>query len=159
MSIPIVAIDLGTSRSAMIVSEVGEESAVTNILAPRECGEEVDQNGKVLTCILLRSEGDTLVAESFGSKAESDYAAKSVQNDTGDFAFIKNFKLLLHEGEKVDPSVGRTRSLREVKLSLVIAKILEIFKLRALEFLNESCTSVVNKDSIIWVLTIPAIWR
>lgn len=167
---PVVAIDLGTSRSAMAITFVGREKLSQELVLPRGCGTSSHDQCKTQTALLVElAEGVAywpgaavtdcrdLRTVAFGDAAEREYSLIPLEERV-DLGFFKWFKMLLHsdaEGDP-DPVLPCPHGGLRVKLSAAIAKTLEIFKEEAMEHLLRSQGR--RREDVVWILTVPAIW-
>jgi molecular chaperone DnaK (HSP70) len=169
---PTVSIDLGTSRSAMAVTFVGNELYSQELILPSRCGSRPSDQGKIQTAILLqprfeRFRASTVITSpndvevvAFGDEAERQYADMPAEERNG-YIFCKWFKMMLHQTNvNPDPIIEADPNARfTVTLSVAIAKSIEVFRDAAMQHLRRTHKADVKESDIIWVLTVPAIWR
>jgi hypothetical protein len=173
---PVVAIDIGTSRSGAVATSVGNEEFSQCCLYPK--GFESGNNGqaKVLTALLLRPKSQTEMlgtasvhtfdsptdvdVVAFGEDAEKMYVDMPAE-ERADLIFCKWFKMLLHKSAAdSDPVLDTDPSSRyKVTLSVVITKSIEVFRDAAMQYMDEHGNVGTQPSDLIWALTVPAIWR
>ena len=174
--IPIVSIDFGTSRTAMVISNVGEETVKQNLVIPKDnMGNHENTTQKIPSAVLLRlnklqvvqvADPSDVDLIAFGDNAGKVYSAMNPETKKSHI-FCKWFKMALHQkigarGLSHDPLISSPSTDScgaQVLMSVVITKMLELFKKAAIDFfrcLNDE--DLVISDAI-WVLTVPAIWR
>lgn len=84
----------------------------------------------------------------------------SIERDS--VIYCENFKIALLFDDKIspDPIIPAYKSTGfTVSLSVVFAKVLEVCKLTALQHLQKTYKSDVTVADIVWVLTVPNIYR
>ena len=167
---PVVAIDVGTSKSAMGQTRVGIEGLQQDLIMPKGCGMVAYGQHKIQTAILLRVKSPTLgrrhitspsdvEAIAFGDHAETEYFSRIPVEERSGYIFLKWFKLELWMTQPSgtnDPILPNPDGGCTVSLSVALAKTLELFKEGAMEYLQRT-KSDIKKEDVVWTLTIPAI--
>ena len=174
---PVVAIDVGTSRSAMSITKVGSESYLQELILPMNClldnygQEKVDtiillkptkqwHDNNILTTInvkVIKNAVDVDVI-TFGNEAEKLFCSMT-NEERNNHIFVKWFKMELYNAAVGEDPILDKYSDHPIKVTLSVAftKVLEVFKDGALNQFNK-CQSD-NILPILWVVTVPAIWN
>ena len=166
---PVVTIDIGTSRSACSITQVGSEITAQELINPQGSAYR-NSHHKVETALLLRpvdslldpsttptfTSANDVESVAFGDQAETVYGDMDA-SERGNYIFCRHFKLLLLEEEE-EPIVSSTTGGFSVSLQVVFTKVMEIYRQTAINHLRKSIRSDLNPADVLWVLTVPAIW-
>jgi hypothetical protein len=176
---PVVAIDIGTSGTLLSLTYVGNEMISQELLCPAvasvSASSESSQQTKTPSVCLLRPHDTSLDASilqnfqspddveliAFGREAETLYCGMD-NVERLSYIFCQHFKmaLLLGENSAPNPVVPLNQSVGfTVNLSVVFAKCLEVCKMTALEHLKNTHKSDTNAADVVWILSVPAIYR
>ena len=164
-----MTIDVGTSRSACSITQVGNEITSQELITPEGSAYSISHH-KVETALLLKpidslldpSTTPTFISASdvesvaFGDQAETVYGDLDAKERIN-YIFCRHFKLLLlEEGE--ESIVSSSAEGFSVSLQVVFTKVLEIYRNTAINHLRKSIRSDLDPSDVLWVLTVPAIW-
>ena len=167
---PVIAIDIGTSMSAMTRTFVGMEGMQQDLIMPKGCGTTSYGQHKIQTAILLRVKSSSIgrrhitspnevEAIAFGDHAETEYFSRMPKEERSGYIFLKWFKMELWKPQPpgvTDPVLSNPDGGCTVSLSVALAKTLELFKEGAMEYLQRTKPDI-KKEDVVWTLTIPAI--
>ncbi|GMH41656.1 hypothetical protein BSKO_09566 [Bryopsis sp. KO-2023] len=150
----VVAIDLGTSRSAVAYTIVGYDDELVNVLKLSGASSFVHGDFKTSTSVLI----DKGEVRAFGYDAERAFAEEERQSSE-EWMLFKWFKMALHKPFESDPLVECFGGGAEWRLSEILRKCLEFVKADVMKQLWDSRV-VQDEDAckLFWVLTVPAIW-
>lgn len=148
----VVAVDFGTTRSAVAYTVVGGTENLVDVIPPGKSNTLVPGDFKTPTSLLI--EGSHV---SFGCRAEEKFAERN--GEERDWKFFQRFKMKLHNAFEEDPQVSPLGGQGSLPLSKLIYKSLKYLVGNAMEYLVE-IHILTSKDpcKVFWVLTIPAIW-
>nr|XP_020732748.1 heat shock 70 kDa protein 12B isoform X3 [Odocoileus virginianus texanus] len=151
----VVAIDFGTTSSGYAFSFASDPEAI-HMMRKWEGGDPGVAHQKTPTCLLLTPEG---AFHSFGYTAR-DYYHDLDPEEARDWLYFEKFKMKIHSitdltlKTQLEAVNGKKMPALEV-----FAHALRFFKEHALQELREQCPSLLEKDTVRWVLTVPAIWK
>lgn len=148
----VVAVDLGTSRTAYATTHEGLEPEDIEVETPEGAGHVSVHDSKTPTDVLFDGDGQCVL--SYGWTAEQDYAAQI----DGVGLFFRRFKMALHRPSSDDPTIAAANG-KVLKLAMVLAKALEYVKNHATRKLNQRKGLCIAATDVTWVLTVPAIWN
>uniref|UniRef100_A0A452TBB2 Heat shock protein family A (Hsp70) member 12B n=1 Tax=Ursus maritimus TaxID=29073 RepID=A0A452TBB2_URSMA len=111
---------------------------------------------KTPTCLLLTPDG---AFHSFGYTAR-DYYHDLDPEEARDWLYFEKFKMKIHSATDLTLKT-QLEAVNGKKMPAleVFAHALRFFKEHALQELREQCPSLPEKDTVRWVLTVPAIWK
>ena len=139
----VVGIDFGSSTSGFAYSYFDKNK----IIHGQIYGASVDH--KVPTEIILDDNNDVV---QFGAECVKYLNENGLETNH----YFKNIKMHLYENK--DRIIAQN-SGKELPLKLVIQKILEIIKKKAIEEISKQRNYLLNEtEKIKWVVTVPAIW-
>ncbi|ERE69761.1 heat shock protein 12B [Cricetulus griseus] len=151
----VVAIDFGTTASGYAFSFASDPEAI-HMMRKWEGGDPGVANQKTPTCLLLTPEG---VFHSFGYTAR-DYYHDLDPEEARDWLYFEKFKMKIHSATDLTLKTQLEAVNGKQMLALeVFAHALRFFKEHALQELREQSPGVLEKDTVRWVLTVPAIWK
>ena len=169
----VVAIDLGTSRSAYAYSIQGRAEQDVIIRVPERSLPSVSAM-KTDTAVLLRSTpphgvlafgraaGERFVEDCEDDEASNDYSGAGVHATTGATSMLfRWFKMGLCERrgyQSVDDPVATAEGGQQLPLMIVMAAVLRHFKDDALAHLSFVSGMTQTVENVTWVVTIPAIY-
>ncbi|KAJ6245058.1 hsp70 family protein [Anaeramoeba flamelloides] len=160
----ICAIDFGTSRTGAVwMIPIGMKSR--NLISPYDVYkiklDPKDDNFKASTAILFKkTNSNKWEPFSFGKSAESKYLTmrpKEIQN----YQFFKYFKMKLYQNNLLNLKI-QSYSGEEWPFIQVLSGVFKFINQKFIESVNESNSEInlsIYKETIQWVLTVPAIWE
>ncbi|KAK1337304.1 hypothetical protein QTO34_001930 [Cnephaeus nilssonii] len=151
----VVAIDFGTTSSGYAFSFASDPEAI-HMMRKWEGGDPGVAHQKTPTCLLLTPEG---AFHSFGYTAR-DYYHDLDPEEARDWLYFEKFKMKIHSATDLTLKT-QLEAVNGKKMPAleVFAHALRFFKEHALQELREQCPSLPEKDTVRWVLTVPAIWK
>ncbi|XP_039719763.1 heat shock 70 kDa protein 12B isoform X2 [Pteropus medius] len=151
----VVAIDFGTTSSGYAFSFASDPEAI-HMMRKWEGGDPGVAHQKTPTCLLLTPEG---AFHSFGYTAR-DYYHDLDPEEARDWLYFEKFKMKIHSATDLTLKT-QLEAVNGKKMPAleVFAHALRFFKEHALQELSEQCPSLPGKDTVRWVLTVPAIWK
>jgi hypothetical protein len=172
---PVVAIDIGTSGTLLSLTYVGNEMITQELLSPGLSASSVSsQQIKTPSVCLLRpnessvdssalqnfKSPDDVELIAFGREAETLYCGMD-NSERLSYIFCEHFKMaLLEETSSSNPTIPSNKSIGfTVSLSVAFAKCLTVCKTTSLEHLKNTYKSDANAADVVWILSIPAIYR
>ncbi|GMH34552.1 hypothetical protein BSKO_02386 [Bryopsis sp. KO-2023] len=150
----IVAIDFGTSRSAVAYTIFEGEDELVNVLKVSGASSYVQGDFKTPTSALIE-DGEV---RAFGFDAERRFVEEERESSAG-WMLFKWFKMNLHNPGERDPLVECFGGGENMRLSGILEKCLKYVKDDVLAQLKLS--GVIHTEDahkLFWVLTVPAIW-
>lgn len=149
----VVAVDFGTTRTAVAYSIVGNADKVINVLPPGKAGSLVQGDHKTPTSLLM--DGDRAMA--FGYRAEEKFAESGYRQP--DWRLFKTFKMELYKASTPDPDVQSMGNRGSLPLSRILMESLNYMKNITINHLKDTTVLMSgNPSDVSWVLTLPAIW-
>nr|XP_010589856.1 heat shock 70 kDa protein 12B isoform X2 [Loxodonta africana] len=150
----VVAIDFGTTSSGYAFSFASDPEAI-HMMRKWEGGDPGVAHQKTPTCLLLTPEG---AFHSFGYTAR-DYYHDLDPEEARDWLYFEKFKMKIHSATDLTLKT-QLEAVNGKKMPAleVFAHALRFFKEHALQ-LREQCPLMPEKDTVRWVLTVPAIWK
>uniref|UniRef100_A0A2K6ENI1 Heat shock protein family A (Hsp70) member 12B n=2 Tax=Propithecus coquereli TaxID=379532 RepID=A0A2K6ENI1_PROCO len=151
----VVAIDFGTTSSGYAFSFANDPETI-HMMRKWEGGDPGVAHQKTPTCLLLTPEG---AFHSFGYTAR-DYYHDLDPEEARDWLYFEKFKMKIHSATDLTLKT-QLEAVNGKKMPAleVFAHALRFFKEHALQELREQCPSLPEKDTVRWVLTVPAIWK
>ncbi|XP_036681575.1 heat shock 70 kDa protein 12B isoform X4 [Balaenoptera musculus] len=151
----VVAIDFGTTSSGYAFSFASDPEAI-HMMRKWEGGDPGVAHQKTPTCLLLTPEG---AFHSFGYTAR-DYYHDLDPEEARDWLYFEKFKMKIHSATDLTLKT-QLEAVNGKKMPAleVFAHALRFFKEHALQELRDQCPSLPEKDTVRWVLTVPAIWK
>lgn len=151
----VVAIDFGTTSSGYAFSFASDPESI-HMMRKWEGGDPGVAHQKTPTCLLLTPEG---TFHSFGYTAR-DYYHDLDPEEARDWLYFEKFKMKIHSATDLTLKT-QLEAVNGKKMPAleVFAHALRFFKEHALQELREQCPSPPEKDTVRWVLTVPAIWK
>ncbi|XP_059561627.1 heat shock 70 kDa protein 12B isoform X2 [Myotis daubentonii] len=151
----VVAIDFGTTSSGYAFSFASDPEAI-HMMRKWEGGDPGVAHQKTPTCLLLTPEG---AFHSFGYTAR-DYYHDLDPEEARDWLYFEKFKMKIHSATDLTLKT-QLEAVNGKKMPAleVFAHALRFFKEHALQELREQCPSLPEKNTVRWVLTVPAIWK
>uniref|UniRef100_G3UEC4 Heat shock protein family A (Hsp70) member 12B n=1 Tax=Loxodonta africana TaxID=9785 RepID=G3UEC4_LOXAF len=151
----VVAIDFGTTSSGYAFSFASDPEAI-HMMRKWEGGDPGVAHQKTPTCLLLTPEG---AFHSFGYTAR-DYYHDLDPEEARDWLYFEKFKMKIHSATDLTLKT-QLEAVNGKKMPAleVFAHALRFFKEHALQELREQCPLMPEKDTVRWVLTVPAIWK
>ncbi|XP_057558148.1 heat shock 70 kDa protein 12B isoform X1 [Hippopotamus amphibius kiboko] len=151
----VVAIDFGTTSSGYAFSFASDPEAI-HMMRKWEGGDPGVAHQKTPTCLLLTPEG---AFHSFGYTAR-DYYHDLDPEEARDWLYFEKFKMKIHSTTDLTLKT-QLEAVNGKKMPAleVFAHALRFFKEHALQELRDQCPSLPEKDTVRWVLTVPAIWK
>ncbi|XP_017656416.1 heat shock 70 kDa protein 12B isoform X3 [Nannospalax galili] len=151
----VVAIDFGTTSSGYAFSFASDPEAI-HMMRKWEGGDPGVANQKTPTCLLLTPEG---AFHSFGYTAR-DYYHDLDPEEAREWLYFEKFKMKIHSATDLTLKTQLEAVNGKKMLALeVFAHALRFFKEHALQELREQSPMTLEKDTVRWVLTVPAIWK
>uniref|UniRef100_A0A6Q2WWS0 Heat shock protein 12B n=1 Tax=Esox lucius TaxID=8010 RepID=A0A6Q2WWS0_ESOLU len=151
----VVAIDFGTTSSGYAFSFTGDPEAI-HMMRRWEGGDPGVANQKSPTSLLLTPE---LKFHSFGFAARDSYHDLDPE-EAQHWLYFDKFKMKIHSISDLTMETElEAVSGRRVKAIEVFAHALRFFKEHALKEVKDQSSSVLERDEVRWVITVPAVWR
>lgn len=149
------AIDFGTSYSGYAFSYINNKTGITT--KRWMSGHSTLESEKTPTCILFDQEQKF---KAFGYEAENTYAELCCNNQASDYYFFKNYKMALYNMSVVPNHLKIKDTLgRELPLLKVVSESLKyIAETMIKDIKDQTSIQASNKEDILFVLTVPAIW-
>jgi hypothetical protein len=153
----------------MSVTFVGSETSSQELILPEGSSTSYGQL-KVQTALLLRKRDPTnssyIITSSadvevlaFGDEAESRYSGME-EIEKENVCFASHFKMELYRANAgIDPVLTKySWGSFQISLKVALTKTLELMKTRAILHLKRTFNTNIMPSSILWVLTVPAVW-
>uniref|UniRef100_A0A8C4RR44 Heat shock protein 12B n=1 Tax=Erpetoichthys calabaricus TaxID=27687 RepID=A0A8C4RR44_ERPCA len=151
----VVAIDFGTTSSGYAFSFTQDPEAI-HMMRRWEGGDPGVANQKTPTSLLLTPDKKF---HSFGFMARDSYHDLDPE-EARDWLYFEKFKMKIHSTTDLTMETELMAvNGSHVKAIEVFAHALRFFKEHALKELKDQSSSVLEKDEIRWVITVPAIWK
>ncbi|XP_053378664.1 heat shock 70 kDa protein 12A-like [Mercenaria mercenaria] len=151
----VIAIDFGTAFTGFAFSYRKSKTKI-------ETGHRKLKKDRVPTVVLLKSSDNTV--DSVGTSAEDKYARSVILKSRKNYRLFSRFKMALYK----DENLSRSSTIKDNDGKPMLA--LELFTL-VIQYMTRLATEMVKesllftnreklriKDTIQWILTIPAIW-
>ncbi|XP_041074229.1 heat shock 70 kDa protein 12B isoform X1 [Polyodon spathula] len=151
----VVAIDFGTTSSGYAFSFTQDPEAI-HMMRRWEGGDPGVANQKTPTSLLLTPEQRF---HSFGFLARDSYHDLD-PDEARDWLYFEKFKMKIHSTTDLTMETElEAMNGRRVKAIEVFAHALRFFREHALKELKDQSSSMLEKDAVRWVITVPAIWK
>ncbi|KAJ6248238.1 hsp70 family protein [Anaeramoeba flamelloides] len=157
----ICAIDFGTSRTGaawmISIDNFSRNQIGTTDVTKIEL-DQMDKNFKTSTAILFKkTNSNKWEPFLFGKSAESKYM--TVRKDINNYQFFKNFKMKLYQNDSLNLKV-QSYSGEEWSFTQVLSGVFKFIYQKFVESVEHSkINRRINKETVQWVLTVPAIWE
>ncbi|XP_061524532.1 heat shock 70 kDa protein 12B [Phycodurus eques] len=152
----VVAIDFGTTSSGYAFSFTEDSEAIIHVMKRREGGDPGVADQKSPTCLLLTPD---LRFHSFGFAAR-DFYHDLDPDEARHWLYLDKFKMKLHSACDLTMETElEAVNGRRVTAVEVFAHALRFFREHALKEVKEQTSSVLERDQVRWVITVPAVWR
>uniref|UniRef100_A0A4W4F258 Heat shock protein 12B n=1 Tax=Electrophorus electricus TaxID=8005 RepID=A0A4W4F258_ELEEL len=151
----IVAIDFGTTSSGYAFSFTDDPEAI-HMMRRWEGGDPGVANQKSPTCLLLTPD---LRFHSFGFAARDSYHDLDPE-EARHWLYFDKFKMKIHSTSDLT-MVTELESVsgQRVRAIEVFAHALRFFREHALKEMKDQSSSLLQRDEVRWVITVPAVWR
>ncbi|KAJ6254265.1 alpha kinase/elongation factor 2 kinase [Anaeramoeba flamelloides] len=160
----VCAIDFGTSRTGAAWMKKTSNNSRLNIANSDLFKIELDpddKNFKTSTAILFKkTNSNKWEPISFGKSAESQYL-KMKPNEMQNYQFFKEFKMKLYQNDSLNPKI-QSYSGEEWNFTQVLSGVFKFIYQKFVKSVNNYKSKIkitVNKETIQWILTVPAIWE
>uniref|UniRef100_A0A8D0LAK8 Heat shock protein family A (Hsp70) member 12B n=1 Tax=Sphenodon punctatus TaxID=8508 RepID=A0A8D0LAK8_SPHPU len=151
----VVAIDFGTTSSGYAFSFSNDPESI-HMMRKWEGGDPGVAHQKTPTSLLLSPDG---TFHSFGYTAR-DYYHDLDPKEARDWLYFEKFKMKIHSSSDLTMKTElEAVNGKKVQALEVFAHALRFFRLQAVQELKDQCPALSEKDSIRWVITVPAIWK
>uniref|UniRef100_A0A8D0HCT7 Heat shock protein family A (Hsp70) member 12B n=1 Tax=Sphenodon punctatus TaxID=8508 RepID=A0A8D0HCT7_SPHPU len=148
----VVAIDFGTTSSGYAFSFSNDPESI-HMMRKWEGGDPGVAHQKTPTSLLLSPDG---TFHSFGYTAR-DYYHDLDPKEARDWLYFEKFKMKIHSSSDLTMKTElEAVNGKKVQALEVFAHALRFFRLQELK---DQCPALSEKDSIRWVITVPAIWK
>ncbi|XP_026856410.1 heat shock 70 kDa protein 12B isoform X1 [Electrophorus electricus] len=151
----VVAIDFGTTSSGYAFSFTDDPEAI-HMMRRWEGGDPGVANQKSPTCLLLTPD---LRFHSFGFAARDSYHDLDPE-EARHWLYFDKFKMKIHSTSDLT-MVTELESVsgQRVRAIEVFAHALRFFREHALKEMKDQSSSLLQRDEVRWVITVPAVWR